>query len=103
VLVLVLVLVLGHREDGLTPPSAVLPLRLVVHDPTNSIVWSLKRLFDKPADVEREVRDRQAVLRGERKSDGDPPTYRCRVCGLEGPDGEYCPECLADTMVEVKG
>jgi hypothetical protein len=75
----------------------------VVQDPTNSIVWSLKRLFDKPADVEREVRDRAAALRGQRKGEGDPPTFRCRVCALEAPDGSYCPECLADTMVVVKG
>jgi hypothetical protein len=74
----------------------------VVNNPTNSIVWSLKRLFDKPADVEREVRDRHAELRGERKTDADPPTYRCRVCSLESPDGTFCPECLADPMIEVK-
>lgn len=70
-------------------------------DPTNSIVWSLKRLFDKPAEVEREERDRAASLRGTRKEDGDPPTYRCRVCGLEGPEGSFCPECLADTMETI--
>jgi rubrerythrin len=27
--------------------------------------------------------------------------FRCRVCGLEGEAGEYCPECLADTMEAV--
>jgi hypothetical protein len=80
----------------------VLPVVPVVNNPTSSIVWSLKRLFDKPADVEREVRDRHAELRGERKTDADPPTYRCRVCSLESPDGTFCPECLADTMVEVE-
>jgi hypothetical protein len=73
-----------------------------VGDPTNSIVWSLKRLFDKPADVEREERDRHSELRGEPKPEGDPPTYRCRVCSLESREGAFCPECLADTMVEVK-
>jgi hypothetical protein len=71
-------------------------------DPTNSIVWSLKRLFDRPAEVEREVRERQATMRGQRKAEGDPPTYRCRVCGLEGPDGTFCPDCLADTMETVR-
>jgi len=74
----------------------------VVNDPSNSIVWSLKRLFDKPADVEREIRDRHAELRGQPDSEGDPPTYRCRICSLESPDGRYCPDCLADTMVAVK-
>jgi hypothetical protein len=74
----------------------------VINDPSNAIVWSLKRLFDKPADVEREVRERQATLRGQRKADGDPPTFRCRVCGLESAEGAYCPECLADTMEEVR-
>ena len=74
----------------------------MVNDPSNAIVWSLKRLFDKPADVEREIRDRHAELRGQPSPEGDPPTYRCRVCALESREGGYCPDCLADTMVEVK-
>jgi rubrerythrin len=70
-------------------------------NPTNSIVWSLKRLFDRPSEVEREVRERQAELRGEPKREGDPPTYRCRVCAFESQDAAFCPECLADTMEVV--
>jgi hypothetical protein len=74
----------------------------VLDDPSNSIVWSLKRLFDTPTEVEKEVRKKNAALRGQRKAEGDPPTFRCRVCALEGPDPSFCPECLADTMVPVK-
>jgi hypothetical protein len=48
------------------------------------------------------VRDRHAELRGQPHTEGDPPTYRCRVCALESREGAYCPDCLADTMVEVK-
>ena len=72
------------------------------NDPSNGIVWSLKRLFDTPTEVEKEVREKRATLRGQRKAEGDPPTFRCRVCGLEGPESAFCSECLAGTMEAVK-
>jgi hypothetical protein len=50
-------------------------------------------------------------LRGQEQGElvDDPPSpeeddskgqvvFKCRICGLEAKTGEYCPECLADTM-----
>ena len=65
------------------------------------IVRSLERLFEPPAEIAEGERQRQQDLTPTRKKDGDPPTYRCRVCRLESPDRAYCPTCLADTMVLV--
>lgn len=66
------------------------------------IVRSLERLFQTPQEVEEEGREQRQVLAPTKKREGDPPTYRCRVCGLEAADPAYCPTCLADTMVLVK-
>jgi hypothetical protein len=65
------------------------------------IVRSLERLFEPPATIEEDGRQREQDLQPTRKKDGDPPTYRCRVCQLESADRAYCPDCLADTMVLV--
>lgn len=79
-----------------------------------SIVWSLKRLFD-PATHQREEGERQAEREQPRHTHaGDPPRfevavqppvvtpvqrYRCRVCSYRSLADDYCPACLADTMV----
>jgi len=63
-----------------------------------SIVESLIKLVDP---VQAERRERERVVQREqprRDHDGDPPRFSCRVCGHEGEDKSYCPECLADTM-----
>ena len=34
----------------------------------------------------------------------EPPKeipHRCRVCGFEAPDYQFCPTCLSDTMVPI--
>jgi hypothetical protein len=61
------------------------------------------RLFADPDAIEVELRDAEQDRAGApEETAGEPPTYRCRVCGLEAPEKDYCPECLADTMVLVK-
>ena len=60
------------------------------------------RLFADPDAIEVELRDAEQDRAGAPQTAGEPPTYRCRVCGLESPDKAYCPECLAETMVLVK-
>ncbi len=65
-----------------------------------SIVFSLKRLFDPTL-----AREEQEALRKLREPDkrddegGEPPKYRCRVCGRVETQKNYCPACLADTML----
>jgi rubrerythrin len=63
-----------------------------------SIIDTLKRVVDpitaRQEEAERKARRAQPV----REAEGDPPLYRCRVCGTESADRTYCPECLADTM-----
>jgi hypothetical protein len=66
-----------------------------------SIVESLRRLVDPV-----EARARQEELRIEREqpireADGDPPSYACRVCGHRGIEPDFCPTCLAETMVRA--
>jgi hypothetical protein len=66
-----------------------------------SIVESLRKLVDPV-----EARARQEKLRIEREqpireAEGDPPSYACRVCGYRGSEPDYCPTCLAETMVRV--
>ena len=65
------------------------------------IVRSLEKLLQTHEEAERELRDKEQAIRPVRPRQGDPPTYRCRVCDLEGPEPAYCPTCLADTMVRV--
>ena len=66
-----------------------------------SIIDTFKRVVDPMAarqeEAERQAKREQPV----RAAEGDPPLYRCRVCGTESPDRTYCPECLADTMEPV--
>ena len=80
-----------------------------------SIVESLIRLFD-PVAHRNEDRKKQAAREAAiRDNDGNPlpfelpraatkkkrleGSYRCRVCDHVASAGEYCPVCLADTMI----
>ncbi len=81
-----------------------------------SIIWTLRKHIDSIQHREEEAarqRDRD-VARRQGVGDGDdeeapaPPAeaakqYECRVCGRRSTDGAYCPDCLAETMVEVPG
>ena len=62
-------------------------------------IFQLERLFDPPAKVEARAREAAQDLAGTRKVDDDPPRFRCRVCDHRSEAGDYCPTCLADTMV----
>jgi len=62
------------------------------------IVESLIRLTDPVQAREREAERKRVREEPKRDHDGDPPRFRCRVCGQVGNDKAYCPECLADTM-----
>ncbi|MBI5481203.1 MAG: hypothetical protein HY906_20260 [Deltaproteobacteria bacterium] len=66
-----------------------------------SIIDTFKKVVDPIAarqeEAERQARREQPV----REAEGDPPLFRCRVCGTESADRTYCPECLADTMEPV--
>jgi rubrerythrin len=62
-------------------------------------VFQLERLFDPPATVEAREREREQDLQGSRTRDPKPRWFRCRVCAFESTEGEYCPHCVADTMV----
>ena len=69
---------------------------------TMSIIDTLKRIIDpNQARIEEYDRKRQRE-RKEREASGDPQHFACRVCGHEGPEPEYCPHCLADTMRPAK-
>jgi len=65
-----------------------------------SIVESFKKLVD-PARARQEEEERRAD-RERPDADGEggppPPKRRCRVCGHEGPEPQFCPDCLAETM-----
>jgi rubrerythrin len=65
-------------------------------------VFQLERLFDPPVQIEVQEREKRQDLQGRRKKDADPPHFYCRVCGHESTAGEYCPICLADTMVAAR-
>jgi rubrerythrin len=64
-----------------------------------SIVESLKRIVDP---VEARAREEELRVQREqpkRERDGDPPSFVCRVCGHEGTEPDFCPSCLAETMI----
>jgi hypothetical protein len=67
-----------------------------------TITNPLDRLFATAQQIEQEERDAAQDRAGTPEAAGDPPVYRCRVCGLESTERAYCPECLADTMVAIK-
>jgi len=78
-----------------------------------SIIWTLRKLVDPIAHREAQAaqeRDRKHARRQGLGEGGDtPPTataetsrrFECRVCGHRSADEEYCPRCLAATMVEL--
>jgi Smr domain len=63
-----------------------------------SIIESLKKLVDPIA--ARETAAEQIRLREKNgpAEAGPPPTFECRVCGHLGPEPDFCPDCLAQTM-----
>ena len=63
-----------------------------------SIIGSFKRLVDPIAHRMEQADQTSKRELPQREATGDPPLFVCRICALEGPDGTYCPECLADTM-----
>ncbi len=79
-----------------------------------SILWTLRKLVD-PIEhgLEEEARRRHRETLPSEPRSGDGPgdrlpapkapetTFRCRVCGLTGRDGAFCPKCLAGTMQPV--
>ena len=65
-----------------------------------SIIDTFKKVVD-PIAARQEEAERKRQRESKRQADGDPPLYRCRVCGAESPDRTYCPACLADTMEPV--
>lgn len=63
-----------------------------------AIVESLIRLVDPVQARAREEERRTQREQPKREAAGDPPRFRCRVCGREDEVSAYCPVCLADTM-----
>jgi hypothetical protein len=66
-----------------------------------SIVESLVKLVDPTQAAAREEERKVAREQPKRATPGDPPRFRCRVCGAEDEQSGYCPTCLADTMEPV--
>jgi hypothetical protein len=66
-----------------------------------SIIDTFKRVVDPRAARQEEAERKAKREQPLREAEGDPPLFRCRVCGAESPDRTYCPECLADTMEPV--
>ncbi len=66
-----------------------------------SIIETFKKVVDPIAARQKEAELKREREQPQREAEGDPPLYRCRVCGLEAPERGYCPECLADTMEPV--
>ena len=63
-----------------------------------SIIDTFKMVVDPIAARQQEAERTRWREQVKREAEGDPPIYRCRVCGTESPDRTYCPQCLADTM-----
>jgi rubrerythrin len=63
-----------------------------------SILFHFTKLVDPMIHRIEEAERKRLREQDPRAAEGDPPVYRCRVCGLEGPERSYCPACLADTM-----
>lgn len=66
-----------------------------------SIIETFKKVVDPLKARQEEAERKRQREPSQREPDGDPPLYRCRVCGMESPDRTYCSECLADTMEPV--
>ena len=66
-----------------------------------SLLWAWEKLLAEPARIEAEAREERADKDPRDEDEAAPPTLRCKACAYEGPE-RYCPQCLADTMVEVR-
>jgi len=68
--------------------------------PCVSIVESLKKLVDPVRARQEEQERRSDRERPAADDEGGPPApnRRCRVCGHEGTEPSFCPDCLAETM-----
>jgi hypothetical protein len=66
-----------------------------------SILWAFERMLQDPPRVEAERREHDVTRARRDEDDTAPPTLRCKACGYEGPE-RYCPDCLADTMIELR-
>jgi len=65
-----------------------------------SILWAWERMLRDPQKNIAEAREHeQARKRTDETDDGEPPVEKtCKACGYEGLE-QYCPTCLADTMI----
>ena len=74
-----------------------------------SIVWTLRKFTDAIQHREEEAARKRDLNAAHEDQSGDDngeesaveaqrAHYRCRVCDYRGARGDYCPECLADTM-----
>ncbi len=90
---------LGLREHTIT--TLHLGPRYLRKKPM-SLIWSLKKLID-PIQARKEEAGHQEhlVMPGQQES-GDKISYQCKACGLIDERGDYCPQCLAQTMEPVK-
>lgn len=66
-----------------------------------SIIESLLKIVDPVQAQAREEDRRIQREQPKREVAGEPPRFRCRVCGLEDRFPVFCPVCLADTMRPV--
>jgi hypothetical protein len=63
-----------------------------------SIIESLQKLVD-PIAAREQAAELERLRKGSgKRSAGPPPTFECRVCGHLGPEPDFCPVCLAQTM-----
>jgi hypothetical protein len=65
-----------------------------------------KRLFDPITHRQEQTeRKRQRDTREDEGNSGAPPpplpVFACRICDYRSTNPEYCPTCLADTMIAV--
>jgi hypothetical protein len=63
-----------------------------------SIIESLQKLVD-PIGAREQAAELERLRKGAaQRASGPPPTFECRVCGHLGPEPDFCPHCLAQTM-----
>lgn len=65
------------------------------------MLWAFERLLWRDEKVVEEQREHARARARTDEDDAAPPTLCCKACGYEGSE-RYCPQCLADTMVEVR-
>jgi hypothetical protein len=67
-----------------------------------SIMQSLIRLVDPIQARQQEEERKRAREEPRRTHDGNPPRFKCRVCGHESEDKAFCSECLAETLQPLR-